>query len=91
NTTLYAKWTAIPVATYTVTFDSKDGSAVANLTGITAGAPITKPVDPTRAGYTFSGWYKDEGYASAWDFTTDTVSANTTLYAKWTAIPVATY
>ncbi|WP_202556053.1 InlB B-repeat-containing protein, partial [Paenibacillus silvestris] len=58
---------------------------------ITAGATITKPADPTRAGYTFSGWYKDEGYASVWNFATDTVSANTTLYAKWTAIPVATY
>ncbi|WP_407870626.1 InlB B-repeat-containing protein [Paenibacillus sp. P36] len=91
NTTLYAKWTAVPVSTYTVTFDSKDGSAVASLTGITSGATVTKPADPTRAGYTFSGWYKDEGYASAWNFMTDTVSANTTLYAKWTAVPVSTY
>ncbi|WP_138755500.1 InlB B-repeat-containing protein [Paenibacillus sinopodophylli] len=91
NATLYAKWTAIPIVTYTVTFDSKEGSAVASLTGIAAGATVTKPSDPTRAGYTFSGWYKDEGYASAWNFLTDTVSANTTLYAKWTAVPVSTY
>ncbi|WP_202915194.1 InlB B-repeat-containing protein, partial [Paenibacillus paridis] len=89
--TLYAKWTAIPVSTYTVTFDSKEGSAVVSAAGILSGATVTKPTDPTRAGYTFSGWYKDEGYASAWNFLTDTVSANTTLYAKWTAIPVSTY
>ncbi|WP_337104180.1 InlB B-repeat-containing protein, partial [Paenibacillus sp. YIM B09110] len=91
NTTLYAKWTAVPVGTYTVTFDSKEGSAVVSETGILSGATVAKPTDPTRDGYTFSGWYKDEGYASAWNFTTDTVSANTTLYAKWTAVPVVTY
>ncbi|MFC5470370.1 InlB B-repeat-containing protein [Cohnella suwonensis] len=91
NTTLYAKWTVVPVSTYTVTFDSKEGSAVASATGIVSGATVTKPTDPTRAGYTFSGWYKDEGYVSAWNFSTDTVSANTTLYAKWTAVPVSTY
>uniref|UniRef100_UPI00301C23CB S-layer homology domain-containing protein n=1 Tax=Paenibacillus sp. YIM B09110 TaxID=3126102 RepID=UPI00301C23CB len=45
------------------------------------------PTDPTRAGYTFSGWYKNDGYSSVWNFMTDTVSANTTLYAKWTKVP----
>jgi uncharacterized repeat protein (TIGR02543 family) len=91
NTTLYAKWTAIPVVTYTVTFDSQEGSAVDSATGVSAGATITKPIDPTRAGFTFAGWYREAGHETPWDFATDKVTANTTLYAKWTLNPVVTY
>ncbi|WP_162341263.1 S-layer homology domain-containing protein [Paenibacillus paridis] len=84
---MYAKWSAIPMSTYTVTFDSKEGSAVASAAGILSGATVTKPSDPTRSGYTFSGWYREDYYATEWNFTMDTVSANTTLYAKWTKVP----
>ena len=38
------------------------------------GGIITKPpYDPQREGYTFSGWYKDEGCTEAWDFEKDEV------------------
>ena len=83
---LYAKWEEIipePV-TYTVTFDSKGGSAVAPRTGVADGEKITAPEAPTRSGYNFGGWYRDEACTSAWDFASDTVSADITLYAKWT-------
>ena len=30
------------------------------------------------------GWYKEIDCSTAWDFTNDTVTGNTTLYAKWT-------
>lgn len=66
-----------------VRFDSKSGSAVAGkITG--ASTSITAPAAPTRAGYTFSGWYKDISYTTAWNFATDKVSTNITLFAKWT-------
>ncbi|WP_141505113.1 InlB B-repeat-containing protein [Paenibacillus luteus] len=91
NMTLYAKWTAIPAATYTVTYDTQGGSAVAEATGVSAGAKIAKPTDPTRVGYTFEGWYGEASYTTLWSFGTDTVSGNMTLYAKWTVIPAATY
>jgi uncharacterized repeat protein (TIGR02543 family) len=83
NTTLYAKWTAI---TFTVTFNVDGGSAVASLPSVMSGATITAPTAPTKANYTFDGWYKEVGLTTPWNFTTDTVIANTTLYAKWTAI-----
>jgi uncharacterized repeat protein (TIGR02543 family) len=80
NITLYAKWTA----TFTVTFDSQGGSAVASLPNVTSGSTITAPAPPTKAGYSFGGWYKESAYENVWNFPTDTVTSGITLYAKWT-------
>ena len=44
---------------------------------------IQRPVQPKRIGRTFAGWYKDEARTMRWDFETDTVENNMTLYAKW--------
>jgi uncharacterized repeat protein (TIGR02543 family) len=76
--------TAAPPITYTVSFDSQGGSAVASITGVAAGSVITAPPAPTRPGYTFGGWYKEAPCVNAWNFSTDTVNGNITLYAKWT-------
>ncbi|MDF2648800.1 MAG: pknD 3 [Paenibacillus sp.] len=73
--------------TYTVTFDTQGGSLVTSRYGVSSGATITAPADPTKSGYTFAGWYKEAAYVTLWNYGTDTVIANTTLYAKWTAIP----
>jgi len=71
---------------FTVTFNSQQGSSVARITGVESGATISKPApDPTRDGYTFGGWYKEAACTNAWNFETDTVTRNTTLYAKWTS------
>ena len=69
---------------YTVTFDSKGGSAV-EAAAIKYEEKITKPSDPTKAGYTFAGWYKETACENVWEFDKDVVSDETTLYAKWTA------
>lgn len=71
-------------ATCTVTFEVNGGSEVSPITGVESGATISAPTAPTKSGYTFGGWYKDSGLTTAWDFSTDTVTANITLYAKWT-------
>ncbi len=85
DTTLHAKWDAIPE--YTVTFNSQGGSAVASLVEVLEGTTIAAPTAPTRSGYTFAGWYTDASYVTAWNFLTSTVTIDTTLYAKWDAIP----
>lgn len=67
---------------WVVTFDSNGGSFIAPLTPA-RGAKITEPAAPTLSGYIFGGWYKDSACATAFVFATDTVTANITLYAKW--------
>ena len=47
----------------------------------------SEPTDPTKTGYTFAGWYADEELTTAYDFATP-VTADTTLYAKWTEVTV---
>ena len=75
----------IESAKYTVTFDANGhGTAPVSYTDVISGTTINKPTDPTAAGYTFGGWYKEVGCSNAWNFATDTVTADTTLYAKWT-------
>ena len=48
-----------------------------------ANATLVKPDDPQRAGYAFKGWYTAESGGSEWDFDTDQVTADLTLYAQW--------
>lgn len=42
------------------------------------------PADPVREGYTFGGWYTDEGCTKAYDWSS-AVPEHITLYAKWTS------
>ena len=52
NRTYWAKWT---INQYTITFDTAGGSAIAPITQ-DYGSTIAAPADPTREGYTFTGW-----------------------------------
>ncbi len=84
--TLYAKWTetTTPEAPkFTVTFETNGGSTV-NSQQVEKDKTVSKPADPTRSGYTFDAWYKESACTNKWDFSTDTVTENITLYAKWT-------
>ncbi|MBE7089422.1 MAG: hypothetical protein E7362_01300 [Clostridiales bacterium] len=96
NITLIAQWTQTPIGggdpvdptTYTVTFNSNGGTAVAMQT-INANATATRPADPTKAAdanytYTFAGWYLNN---VEYNFATP-VTGNIILVAKWTQTPV---
>ena len=93
DTTIYAKWTANSVtpptpANYTVTFNMNGhGTQVAAQT-VEDGNKATKPADPTASGYTFGGWYADATFSTKFDFNS-AITANTTVYAKWTKNSVA--
>lgn len=68
-------------ASYIVSFEVNGGSAIEAVT--TEDGVVTKPADPTRDGYIFKGWYEDAEFTNPFDFDTEKVDANTTLYAKW--------
>jgi uncharacterized repeat protein (TIGR02543 family) len=81
----YAKWTANappPPIQYTVTFDSHGGSAVQALTA-NAGTTVNQPAAPTRAGYTFLGWYSAASGGTPYTIWPYTVNANVTMHAQW--------
>ena len=69
------------IITYTVTFDSDGGSAVASQT-IEDEKKATKPADPTKNGYEFAGWYNGN---TEFDFNTS-ITGDLTLKAKWNII-----
>lgn len=56
---------------------------------IASGSKAVKPADPVKTGYTFEGWFKEASCTNAWNFASDTVAAETTLYAKWTYVTAA--
>ena len=72
----------------TVTFDSNQGTAVDSQL-VAVGGKVAKPADPTKKGYTFSGWFTDEDCTKAYDFDADVdgTQPEFTLYAGWKAVP----
>ena len=75
---------------YTVTFDSDGGSAV-EPQKVYEGNPIKRTVVPTKEGFHFLGWYRDVERTVAWNFDTDHVTSDLTLYAGWEAGGSAEY
>ena len=49
--------------------------------------PATDIPNPTHRTWNFSGWYKDKNCNTQWNTASDTVTADITLYAKWTSQP----
>lgn len=63
---------------FVVTFDS-DGGSLVNSQIITSGKTVTKPEDPTKDGYVFSGWTLN---GNVYNFSSK-VSSNMVLKATW--------
>ncbi len=73
---------------FTVTFDAngKDAELPASQR-VKQGHPAIEPsAKPRCTGFTFVGWYKDAACTQAWNFAKDVVTADMTLYAKWSAV-----
>lgn len=86
DTTLYAKWDEI----YTVTFNVGGHGTAPAPQKVENGGKATKPENPTAKGWRFDGWYTDEKCTAGYDFD-KAVTANTTLYAKWTQLFTLTF
>ena len=80
NRSYTATWTA---KSYTVTFDVQGHGTAPKAQTVDYGKKAATPKAPTESGYAFGGWYQDTACAIPWDFDTDKVKKNMTLYAKW--------
>ena len=81
-TELTVQWTA---PTYTVTLHTNGGTINnGNVTEYTYGVGATLPTDVTRTGYTFKGWYDNEGLTgSPVTAISNTETGNKEYWAKW--------
>ena len=77
------------VATYTTSYNNATvvfdlgGHGTIDNVSVNYNGLIVKPTDPTTEGYTFVGWYKEPSYTIPWNFATDKVTSDVTIYAKW--------
>ena len=67
---------------FTVTFNSKGGTDVPPQDQM-YGQKLDLPEPPSREGYEFIGWYRDDACFDPWDVGTDTIETDMTLYAGW--------
>ena len=75
---IYGNTTGGSIVTY------KDGDSEYAKQVLPSGTLATRPDTPaTTPGCTFGGWNKADG--TAWDYASDKVTDNITLYAKWAA------
>ncbi|MCQ2054293.1 MAG: InlB B-repeat-containing protein, partial [Fibrobacter sp.] len=84
NKTFYAVWATEKV--YDVTFDANGYGSVPEGQHVvqTSHGKVSQPADLTATGAIFEGWCKDaRSCMNTFDFDTE-VTANMTLYAKWT-------
>ena len=68
---------------FTVTFNLNYDGSTNKTQGVASGSAVEKPEPPTRDGYIFGGWYTDTDCTNEYDFAIG-VTADITLYAKWT-------
>ncbi len=81
--TLYALWEEVETLKYTVSFLTDGGSSVERQEIEENGYAI-RPENPTREGYTFLGWYGEDGKEFNFDLTR--IKENKVLTAQWERI-----
>ena len=87
--TVYAKWTK-NAAKMAVTFDfNYKGSSAPIVMEIEENTLISPQQVPpcSRLGYQYSGWFKDKECTQEWNFNTDLVTGEMTLYAGYNLDP----
>ena len=68
---------------YIVSFNMKGHGESIDDVIVPRGRTMERPTDPQVDGYVFGGWYKENTCTNEWNFNTDTVNDNITLFASW--------
>ena len=76
---------------FTVTFETNGGTKIES-EQVLNGKKVVKPeTEPQKMNGKFIGWYKDNGGNEPFDFMTEKITSNTTIYAKWDTVNTLTY
>jgi uncharacterized repeat protein (TIGR02543 family) len=70
---------------FEVSFEMNGGTPVIEPIIVLEGENVSRPSDPTKAGYIFAEWFIDLTFTQAYDFS-DPVTQNITLYARWSFV-----
>ena len=79
----YEHWRSTSIVSFNA---NGHGNAPESQTVQWSNVKVTEPDAPIENGFAFKGWYKDAGCTELWDFSTDVVNGDTTLYAKWVTL-----
>lgn len=91
--TLTARWTTNDYSitfddvaeinsTATITYNYNYSGSTSSTVTLTNGQTLSRPTNPTRSGYVFTGWYTNSSCTTRYEFT-DTITGDMTLYAGW--------
>ena len=72
-----------PNTVYNVSFEANGGNPIPGNQTVNRGDKVDEPAAMTNIGYGFGGWYKEIGCTNLWNFATDIITGDITLYAKW--------
>ncbi len=67
-------------STVSVSFDAQGGSAELNAAEVATGGKLDSLPEATREGYSFLGWYTEDGQQVTQDYV---ITDDMTIYAKW--------
>jgi hypothetical protein len=81
DSVIYSKKAEAPV--FTVTFDANGGTPTPASQSVRWGGKVTEPQGVTHNNTGPMGWSVDKTSTNAWNFATDTVTKDITLYAVW--------
>ncbi|MCL2069586.1 MAG: SUMF1/EgtB/PvdO family nonheme iron enzyme [Treponema sp.] len=73
---------------FIVDFEAGGGVPAPGRQTIAEGARIAKLEPVSRSGFGFAGWFTASSGGREWNFATDTVNGNMTLYARWGSPPI---
>ena len=86
---MHAQWTQNPANSFTVTFEEHGGTTVPDSTFVSGGT-VTLPAAPTRAGFTFDGWFTAQTGGTKYGPTFSPSDGNLVVHAQWTLVTVST-
>jgi len=85
NVVVYGKWTA---PSFEVSFNVNGGEGTTPSQTVFKNKTVDYPTVPTRAHYSFAGWYTNADCTARYDFNAP-VTSSFTLYAGWKQDPIS--